>query len=400
MFRGSDQPVATTPARAATEGRPYGGDRDKLAAMSAAAVDIDSIVIGAGVVGLAVARALAQAGREVFVLEAEDRAGEGISSRNSGVIHAGLYYALGSLKAQLCVRGRRLMYEFCARRGVTHRKLGKLVVASDWLEAESLRGVLARAEANGVEGLRNLEAAEATRLEPALHCTAAIESAESGIVDVAEYVMALIGEIEQAGGRVACAMPVTAVRCEDGAFAVEVSGGDRVRCRRLVNAAGLRATHVARSIEGLAASQIPKQFYASGHYYRLRGRAPFSRLIYPVPQAAGLGVHLGMDSAGHVHFGPDVRWIDAPDYQFDDRQRAAFVDSIQRWWPQLRDEQLEPDFVGVRPKLVGPGEPSGDFVIQHTASHGIPNLVNLFGIESPGLTSSLAIGERLASLLA
>ncbi|MBK6725757.1 MAG: NAD(P)/FAD-dependent oxidoreductase [Xanthomonadales bacterium] len=368
--------------------------------MNTPAVDIDSIVIGAGVVGLAVARALARAGREVFVLEAEARAGEGISSRNSGVIHAGLYYALGSLKATLCVRGRRLLYEFCARRGVSHRKLGKLVVASDWLEAESLRGVLARAEANGVEGLRYLEAADATRLEPALQCTAAIESAESGILDVPEYVMALVGEIEQLGGRVACSMPVTAVHCADGVFSVEVEGGDRVRCRRLVNAAGLRATHVAHAIDALAPEHVPQQHYASGHYYRLRGRAPCSRLIYPVPQAAGLGVHLGFDRGGHVHFGPDTRWIDAPDYHFDDTQRGAFADSIQRWWPQLRDDQLEPDFVGVRPKLVGPGEPSGDFVLQDATSHGIANLVNLFGIESPGLTSSLAIGERVASLLA
>lgn len=367
--------------------------------MNATAVDIDSIVIGAGVVGLAVARALTQAGREVFVLEAEERAGEGISARNSGVIHAGLYYASGSWKAKLCVRGRRLLYDYCARRGIPHRKLGKLVVANDWLEAESLRVVMARAQANGVEGLRMIDGAEATRLEPALHCTAAIESAESGILDVAEYVMALVGEIEQLGGRVACAMPVTSVRCEDGVFSVEVAGGDRVRCRRLVNAAGLRATQVARTIDGLASHHVPTQFYAAGHYYRLRGKAPFSRLIYPVPQAAGLGVHLGLDSAGHVHFGPDVRWQPEPDYRFDDGQRTAFADSIRRWWPPLRDDQLEPDFVGVRPKLVGPGAPSGDFVIQDAATHGLANLVNLFGIESPGLTSSLAIGEEVATRL-
>lgn len=367
--------------------------------MNSSAVDIDSIVIGAGVVGLAVARALAQAGREVFVLEAEERAGEGISARNSGVIHAGLYYALGSWKAKLCVRGRRLLYDYCARRGITHRKLGKLMVASDWLEAESLHVVMQRAQANGVEGLRYLDAAQALRLEPALHCTAAIEAAESGILDVAEYVMALVGEIEQLGGRVACAMPVTSVRCEDGVFSVEVAGGDRVRCRRLINAAGLRATHIARAIDGLDAIHIPTQFYAAGHYYRLRGKAPFSRLIYPVPQAAGLGVHLGLDSAGHVHFGPDARWQPEPDYHFDDRQRAAFADSIRRWWPPLRDDQLEPDFVGVRPKLVGPGQPSGDFVIQDATTHGITNLVNLFGIESPGLTSSLAIGEEVAARL-
>lgn len=367
--------------------------------MSGSPVDIDSIVIGAGVVGLAVARALAQAGREVFVLEAEERAGEGISSRNSGVVHAGIYYALGSLKARLCVRGRRLLYDFCTRRGITHRKLGKLVVATDWLEAESLDVVVKRAQANGVEGLRIVDGAAAMRLEPALHCAAAIESAESGILDVPEYVMALVGEIEQLGGRVACSMPVTSVRCEDGVFSVEVKGGDRVRCRRLINAAGLHATHVARTIDALAAQHIPMQFYAAGHYYRLRGKSPFSRLIYPVPQAAGLGVHLGLDSAGHVHFGPDVRWLPEPDYHFDDRQRTAFADSIRRWWPVLRDDQLEPDFVGVRPKLVGPGAPSGDFVIQDAPTHGITNLVNLFGIESPGLTSSLAIGEEVAARL-
>ena len=367
--------------------------------MNAPAVDIDSIVIGAGVVGLAVARALAQSGREVFVLEAAERAGEGISSRNSGVIHAGIYYALGSLKAKLCVRGRRLLYDFCARRGIPHHKLGKLVVATDWLEAESLRVVMQRAQANGVEGLRMIDGAEATRLESALHCTAAIESAESGILDVAEYVMALVGEIEQLGGRVTCSMPVTSVGCEDGVFSVEVAGGDRVRCRRLVNAAGLHATQVARSIDGLEPHHVPTQFYAAGHYYRLRGQAPFSRLIYPVPQAAGLGVHLGLDSAGHVHFGPDVRWLPEPDYHFDDSQRSAFAESIRRWWPALRDDQLEPDFVGVRPKLVGPGSPSGDFVIQDAATHGLANLVNLFGIESPGLTSSLAIGEEVATRL-
>lgn len=367
--------------------------------MNTTTVDIDSIVIGAGVVGLAVARALAMAGREVFVLEAEPRAGEGISSRNSGVIHAGIYYALDSLKARLCVRGRRLMYDFCARRGVAHRKLGKLVVANDWLEAESLGSVLKRAEANGVEGLRIIDAHEARRYEPALQCVAAIASGESGIVDVAEYVMALIGEIEQLGGRVQCETRVEAIRIESDAFTIELAGGDRVRCRRVVNAAGLTATDLARRIDGLDESHIPKQYFAAGHYYRLRGKAPFSHLIYPVPKAAGLGVHLGFDRAGKVHFGPDVRWIDTPDYRFDDSLRAAFADSIRRWWPELRDDQLEPDFVGVRPKLVGPEAPSGDFVIQDAAVHGIANLVNLFGIESPGLTSSLAIGEDVEQRL-
>jgi L-2-hydroxyglutarate oxidase LhgO len=362
--------------------------------MNAASVDVDSIVIGAGVVGLAVARTLAQAGNEVFVLESEDRAGEGVSSRNSGVIHAGLYYAEGSLKARLCVRGRELLYAFCARRGVSHRRTGKLVVAGNDSERAALAALLPRARANGVNGLTWLDGEAARALEPALQCIAAIESTETGIVDVPELVMALIGELEQAGGRVLCQNAVVGVVCENGIFRVDTAGGDQVRCRRLVNAAGLQSTLVARSIVGLDPVHVPRQYYASGHYYGLRGRSPFARLIYPVPQSAGLGVHLGFDRAGHCHFGPDVRWIDAPDYRFDDSQRARFVESIRQWWPALREEDLSPDFVGVRPKLVGPGAPSGDFVIQGADVHGIAGLVNLFGIESPGLTSSLAIGEE------
>jgi L-2-hydroxyglutarate oxidase LhgO len=274
------------------------------------------------------------------------------------------------------------------------------VVATDWLEVEACACCSNAPKPTVSADLRFLDA-EAMRahLEPALHCAAAIESAESGIVDVPEYVMALIGEIEQAGGQVACAMRVAAVHCEDGVFVVELAGGDRVCCRRVVNAAGLHATEVARTISGA------RRATCSEAVLRLRPLLPparqvavFSRLIYPMPQAAGLGVHLGMDSAGHVHFGPDVRWIDAPDYQFDNSQLGQFAESIRRWWPALRDDQLVPDFVGVRPKLVGPGAPSGDFVIQDASTHGIANLVNLFGIESPGLTSSLAIGEVVTSL--
>ncbi|MDZ4811157.1 MAG: NAD(P)/FAD-dependent oxidoreductase [Pseudomonadota bacterium] len=369
------------------------------ATINATTVDVDTIVIGAGVVGLAVARSLAQAGHEVFVLESEARAGEGVSSRNSGVIHAGLYYPEGSLKAKLCVRGRALLYAFCAHRGVSHRRTGKLVVATGESERSALAALMPRAAANGVSGLRWLEADAARQLEPALQCIAAIESAETGIVDVPELVMALIGELEQAGGRLACQTAVAAVACEDQQFVVTTAAGDQVRCRRLVNAAGLQATQVARTISGLDPCHVPLQHYASGHYYRLRGRAPFTRLIYPLPQAAGLGVHLGFDSAGHCHFGPDVRWIEAPDYRFDDSQQAQFAASIRRWWPALRDDDLMPDFVGVRPKLVGPGAPSGDFVVQGADVHGVPRLVNLFGIESPGLTSCLAIGEAVRQLL-
>jgi L-2-hydroxyglutarate oxidase LhgO len=375
-----------------------------------AVVDVDSIVIGAGVVGLAVARALALAGREVFVLEAEDRAGEGISSRNSGVIHAGLYYAEGSLKARCCVRGRALLYEFCARAGVAHRRTGKLVVATNADERSALEKLLPRALANGVDGLRWLEGDAAMRLEPALHCVAAIESSESGIVDVPELVMALIGALEQSGGQLVCNHRVSRIAHEQGVFRVETAAGDSVRCRHLVNSAGLHATEVAAMIDALDPIHVPRQYYAAGHYYRLQGwrhpdpaapagSPPFARLIYPVPVAAGLGVHLGFDAAGRCHFGPDVRWIAQPDYQFDDSQHAHFADSIQRWWPALRDDQLAPDFVGVRPKLVGPGEPSGDFVLQGQGTHGIAGLVNLFGIESPGLTSCLAIAEHVRDLL-
>jgi L-2-hydroxyglutarate oxidase LhgO len=364
-----------------------------------AAVDVDSVVVGAGVVGLAAARALALAGDEVLVLEACERAGEGISSRNSGVIHAGLYYRSGSLKARLCVRGRALLYEFCRRRGVTHRRLGKLVVATSSAERERLQALHASASANGVGGLRWLEAAEAQRLEPALQCAAALESLESGIVDVPELVMALIGELEHAGGRVVFATPVLAIGRENGVFRVDTAGGDSVRCRRLVNAAGLGAAKLASAIEGLESRHVPMIHFASGHYYNLRGRSPFQRLIYPMPQAAGLGAHHGMDSAGRCRFGPDVRWIAQPDYRFDDSRRAVFAADIRRWWPALKDEDLLPDFVGVRPKLVGPQEPSGDFVLQGAETHGIPGLVNLFGIESPGLTASLAIGEEIQELI-
>ena len=363
-------------------------------------VDIDSIVIGAGVVGLAVARALALAGREVFVLESRERAGEGISSRNSGVIHAGLYYREGSLKARLCVRGRDLLYAFCERRGVTHRRLGKLVVATSEAEVAHLQELMPRAAANGVRGLRWLDSNQARQLEPALRCVAAIESPDSGIVDVPELVMALIGELEQSGGRLLCETRVLAVVAEDGVYRVDTEGGGSVRCRRVVNAAGLDATRVAASIDGLDPRHVPVLHFAAGHYYNLHRRAPFHRLIYPLPQSAGLGIHLGIDSAGRCRFGPDVRWIAEPDYRFDDSQRDHFATAIRQWWPELRDDDLTPDFVGVRPKLVGSGEPSGDFLLQGSETHGLSGLVNLFGIESPGLTSSLAIGEEVTRMLA
>lgn len=363
-------------------------------------MDVDTIVVGAGVVGLAVARALAAAGREVWVLEANERAGEGISSRNSGVIHAGFFYPTGSLKARMCVRGVQLLYEFCARRGVPHRRTGKLVVADEEVERGPLERLLARGLANGVGDLRWLEVDEARRLEPAVDCVAAVDSPSSGIVDVPELIMALIGEIEQRGGRVVTNTRVVAARREPQAMSVEVQGGDRVQCRTLVNAAAFGAIPLAQCIEGLDPRHVPRQYFAQGHYYTIPGRCPFTRLIYPLPEKAGLGVHLGFDLAGRVRFGPDIRFIDGQDYRFDDGRRAEFGASIRRWWPAIDESQLAPDFVGVRPKLSGPGEASADFRIDGPELHGIEGLINLFGIESPGLTSSLAIGEEVARRVA
>jgi L-2-hydroxyglutarate oxidase LhgO len=366
--------------------------------MSTGSFDIDTVIVGAGVVGLAVARALALAGTEVLVLEAEDRPGEGISSRNSGVIHAGMYYPTGSLKARACVRGLALMYGYCQHRRVAHRRTGKLIVATREGDRAGLLAIQAQAQANGVE-VRWLEGDQAMALEPALHCVAALDSPNTGIVDVPELITALIGDLEQHGGRVLCRTPVDSIIVESGAFDVRTAGGDKLRCRRLVNAAGLGAPALAAQIRGLDARHVPRLWYGQGHYYNLRGRSPFSRLIYPLPGSTSLGVHLGMDISGRCRFGPDMRWIDAPSYQFDDSHRGAFAESIRQWWPALREEDLTPDFVGVRPKLAGPGQPSADFVIQDAQMHGIAGLVNLFGIESPGLTSSLALGDMVAATI-
>lgn len=360
-------------------------------------IDIDSVVVGAGVVGLACARALALAGHEVLVLEEEDRPGEGISSRNSGVIHAGMYYPTGSLKARCCVRGLELLYAFCRERAVAHRRTGKLIVATREQDLPGLRRIEAQAAANGVP-VHWLDGAAATRLEPALRCVAALDSPNTGVVDVPELVTALLADVEAHGGRLLCRTQALAVRCDAGELAVETADGT-LRCRRLVNAAGLGAIALARRIDALPEALLPRQYYGQGHYYYARGRVPFSRLIYPLPGAASLGVHLGMDITGRCRFGPDMRWVDAPDYQFDDSRRAGFAASVRQWWPALRDEDLLPDFVGVRPKIHGPDEPAADFVLQGPQAHGIGGLVNLFGIESPGLTSCLALAEEVAGQL-
>jgi L-2-hydroxyglutarate oxidase LhgO len=362
---------------------------------------VEVVVIGAGVVGLAIGRALALAGREVLVLESERHFGTGTSSRNSEVIHAGIYYPAGSLKARLCVDGRRQLYDYCAARGVAHRRLGKLIVATRGEQVEALQSILARALANGVENIAMIDAAEARRLEPQLACVAALHSRETGIVDSHGLMLALLGDLESAGGALACASPFARAERNGSGWVVH-TGGEApftLAADALVNAAGLQAQEVAARIESLPAENIPRRHLARGCYFQLAGQAPFSRLVYPVPAPGGLGVHLTLDLGGQARFGPDVEWIDTIDYTVDPRRADSFYAEVREYWPKLPDASLAPAYAGIRPKLSGPGEPAADFVIAGPQVHGVPGLVNLFGIESPGLTACLAIGEYVRRLL-
>jgi L-2-hydroxyglutarate oxidase LhgO len=362
---------------------------------------VDCVVIGAGVVGLACAAALAERGREVLVLEAADRIGSETSSRNSEVIHAGLYYVAGSLKARLCREGRDRLYAFCADRGVPYRRLGKLIVAQNEDQAQRLRTIEGTARANFVDDLEWMSASQITSLEPAITGHMALFSPSTGIVDSHALMLALEGELSNFGGMVVQGSPVAGGTIVDDGVVLNVGGGDPVslKARTVINAAGLHAQAVAGSIDGVPRSSIPPIRYAIGHYYRLSGSAPCSHLIYPVPVDGGLGIHLTLDLGGQAKFGPDVRWIDNIDYQFDDSQRAAFISSILDYYPGLDVDRLSPDYTGIRPKLVGSGEPAADFRIDGADVHGVPGLVNLFGIESPGLTASLAIAEHVGQLV-
>ena len=375
---------------------------------------IGALVIGAGVVGLAVARALARSGLETIVVEAQPAIGTGVSARNSEVIHAGLYYAPGSLKARLCVRGNALLYAYCAEHGVAHARCGKLVVATQASQHAGLVELARTAAANGVP-VQPLSAAEAMALEPELHCTSALMSPSTGIVDSHGLMLALQGDIERDGGAVALQSKVVAIRVHGGAPAVvqvdSPSGGCELAAGIVVNAAGLHACSVARLMHGthgthgLAPQHIPHERFAKGSYFALAGRSPFSRLVYPAPDGAWLGVHLTLDLAGQARFGPDLEWLadgtdpEAIDYRVDPQRAPAFEQAIRRYWPGLRSGALQPAYSGVRPKIHAPGEPAPDFRIDGPAVHGVPGLVNLFGIESPGLTSALAIGEHVAGLL-
>ena len=362
---------------------------------------VNSVVIGAGVIGLAVARALALSGREVLVLESGRSIGTGTSSRNSEVIHGGLYYAPGSLKARLCVDGRRMLYDYCAARGVAHRKLGKFIVGTQPGHEARLTSILATAAANGVEHIDWIDPADAVAAEPALRCTAALHSRETGIVDSHGLMLALQGDLESAGGLVAFDAPLLRATRDAAGWRLSIGGAQpaTLGCDWLVNCAGLHAQEVASAIDPLPPAAIPRRVLARGCYFALPGRAPFSRLIYPVPADGGLGVHLTLDLAGQARFGPDVEWIDRIDYTVDPRRADRFYAEIRAYWPACPDGVLQPAYAGIRPKLSGPGEPAADFRIDGPATHGVDGLVNLFGIESPGLTASLAIGRTVAAMV-
>jgi L-2-hydroxyglutarate oxidase LhgO len=363
---------------------------------------VECVVIGAGVIGLAVARRLAQAGREVIVLEAAEGIGTVTSSRNSEVIHAGIYYPAGSLMARMCVSGKRALYEYCRHHGVPHRNCGKLIVAMTAKETLKLQSIRDRAEANGVLDLQILSGDDARALEPALNCDAALLSPSTGIIDSHAYMLALRGDAEACGAAYAFHTPLLRARAAAGRIELD-AGGDApmtLECRLLVNAAGLGAPAVARSIGGMPTDLIPPAYLAKGNYFSCSARAPFSRLIYPVPEPGGLGVHLTLDMAGQARFGPDVEWVDTIDYAVDPARAERFYPAIRRYWPTLPDGALMPSYSGIRPKIVPPAAAAQDFLIQGPRDHGVAGLINLFGIESPGLTSSLAIADYVGELAA
>lgn len=356
---------------------------------------LDAVVIGAGVVGLAVARALAMAGREVVVLEAEEAIGTHTSSRNSEVIHAGIYYPKGSLKAKTCVEGRHLLYAYCEAQGVPHRRCGKLIVATDERQLSELESILAKARGNGVQDLAPLTRAQAMAMEPELACVAALHSPSTGIIDSHALMLAYLGDAERHGAMLALKSAFQKAVVTSEGFELHVAGSDPVKAGMVVNSAGLKAPSVAKAIHGYRAELAPRELYAKGNYYSLTRRAPFSRLIYPVPEPGGLGVHITLDLAGQARFGPDVQWVDTLDYRVDAGRADRFYAAIRRYWPGLPDGALAPGYSGIRPKTAGPGEPAPDFEIQGPSAHGVPGLVHLFGIESPGLTASLALSRRV-----
>ena len=356
---------------------------------------VDAVVIGAGLVGLAVARALALAGREVVILEAEDAIGTHTSSRNSEVIHAGIYYPKGSLKARACVEGRQRLYAYCAERGVPHRRCGKLIVATDTAQLDELERIRQRARANGVTDVVPVSAAQVRAMEPELSCVAALHSPSTGIIDSHALMLAYLGDAENAGAMLALKSRLEKAVVRANGIELHVAGAEPVLASNVVNSAGLTAPAVARGIEGYPAHKAPRQLYAKGNYYSLSRRSPFSRLIYPVPEPGGLGVHVTLDLGGRARFGPDVEWVDRIEYSVDPQRAQRFYAAIRRYWPGLPEGALEPAYAGIRPKTSGQKEAPADFEVQGPREHGVPGLVNLFGIESPGLTASLPLADAV-----
>lgn len=358
----------------------------------------DCVVIGAGVVGLAIGRELAIKGRDVVVVEAQGTIGTGTSSRNSEVIHAGIYYPVDSLKATLCVAGRQLLYDYCERKHVEHQRIGKIIVATSEAQLGELQKYAVQAAANGVLDLHFLAPIEVARLEPAVRCVGALASPSTGIVDSHSLMLAYRADIESNNGSVVLNAPVTGGVLHTNGVELQIAGA-RLQARSVVNAAGLSAQSVSRSIRGVPAPSVPDLFLAKGHYFSLSGRSPFRRLVYPIANEAGLGIHVTLDLAGRARFGPDVQWVDEIDYSFDMSRHATFCEAIRSYYPDFDGSRLHPAYVGIRPKIAGPGQTAADFRILGPREHAGASYVALYGIESPGLTASLALAERVAQLL-
>lgn len=364
--------------------------------------DIDCVVLGAGVIGLAIARELAQAGHEVLLVDAAETIGTGTSSRNSEVIHAGIYYPQDSLKARLCVKGKAMLYQYCQERGIAHKRLGKLIVAATPEQTRRLAAIAQRARLNGVDDLYQIDGAQAAQLEPALVCDGALVSPSTGIVDSHGLMLALQGDAENAGTQCVFMTPFREGRVlGNGEFLLSFDGAEPMdlTARNVINSTGLSAPDVARRLAGQPQGQVPQAYYCKGSYFTLAGRSPFSRLIYPMPDNAGLGIHLTLDLGGQAKFGPDTEWVDGENYDIDPCRAESFYAAVRQYWPDMPDAALQPGYTGIRPKIVGPGEPAADFRIAGPASHGVRGLVNLFGIESPGLTACLAIARAARAAL-
>jgi L-2-hydroxyglutarate oxidase LhgO len=362
---------------------------------------VDCVVVGAGVVGLAVARQLAMSGREVLILEAAGMIGTETSSRNSEVIHAGIYYPTGSLKARTCIAGKHRLYAYCAERGVPHARCGKLIVATSEAQKATLESIRAKAAANGLDDLEWLEPNAVAALEPEVFCAAALLSPSTGIIDSHGLMLALLGDAEDCGAMLAFHAPVERGRIGEDGIELQIGGAEpmALHARTVINSAGLHAPALARRFEGLAPELVPTPYFCKGNYFTLAGARPFRRLIYPVPEEAGLGVHVTIDLGGQVRFGPDVEWLDALEYDVDPARAEVFYDAVRQYYPGLKDGAIQPGYAGIRPKISPKGTQASDFVIQGPAAHGVPGLVNLFAIESPGLTACLALADEVQNVL-